>query len=207
MFNRFGANIKPLPTTPALLDSIKQTCQDKVWMVVAGSAIIAAICGSFSDGSGSLMEGLAILIASVILIAITSLADWLKDRRFVGLQSLIKEDTVAVIRGKFGATQSVSVWDLVVGDVVLLETGANIPCDCLVLEAYDLVVSAMEEDNIERDFPKSPVGENGLEDPFLRMGSNIKRGQTKALVCSVGVCGSGFKDVEKLDTDIDTKLQ
>jgi P-type Ca2+ transporter type 2C len=90
---------------------------------------------------GGLVEGISIIIASIILIAITSVADWLKDRQFVGLQSLIKEETVAVIRGKFGATQSVSVWDLVVGDVVLLDTGANIPCDCLVLEAYDLKVS------------------------------------------------------------------
>lgn len=121
---------------------------------------------------------------------------------------MIKEETVAVIRGKFGATQSVSVWDLVVGDVVLLETGANIPCDCLVLEAYDLKIAQMD-DGIENEMIKRPVeSENdNNNDPFLKMGSNIKQGQTKALVCSVGEFASAFKEQDKLSTDEDTKLQ
>lgn len=70
---------------------------------------------------------------------------------------MIKEETVAVIRGKFGATQSVSVWDLVVGDIVLLETGANIPCDCLVLEAYDLIVDQNNEIGAKNPMSKRPV--------------------------------------------------
>jgi Ca2+-transporting ATPase len=172
----FGANIKPLPTTPDLFDSIKQTCQDKVWLVVGASAAVSAVCSGFAIGIGGLVEGVSIIIATLILIAITSVADWIKDKRFVSLQGLIKDETVAVIRGKFGNTQSVSVWDLVVGDVVLLETGANIPCDCLVLEAYDLKVSEMEGED-ERDLIKSPVVQEGVEcDPFLKMGSNIKQG-------------------------------
>jgi hypothetical protein len=39
---------------------------------------------------------------------------------------------------------------------VLLETGANIPCDCLVLEAYDLKISQMVDD-VEEEIIKRPV--------------------------------------------------
>ena len=146
-------------------------------MVVGASALLSAICSGFAMGLGGLVEGVSIIIAAVILIAITSMADWIKDKRFVGLQSLIKEETVAVIRGKFGATQSVSVWDLVVGDVVLLETGANIPCDCLVLEAYDLEVSEKIDGNEENVIKRPVDGDNDqLNDPFLKMNSNITRG-------------------------------
>jgi Ca2+-transporting ATPase len=60
---------------------------------------------------------------------------------------LIKEETVAVIRGKQGATSSISVWDLVVGDVILLETGSRIPADCLVIESSDLVVDESTYEN------------------------------------------------------------
>ena len=87
-----------------MIDSIKQTCQDKVWLVVGGSAALSAICSGFALGLGGLVEGVSIIIAAMILIAITSIADWLKDRRFVSLQGLIKDEIVAVIRGKFGAT-------------------------------------------------------------------------------------------------------
>jgi len=53
---------------------------------------------------------------------------------------MIMDETVPVIRGKFGATQSVSVWELVVGDIILLSTGARVPADCLVVESADLRV-------------------------------------------------------------------
>lgn len=33
------------------------------------------------------------------------------------------EESITVIRGKYGATLSVSVWDIVVGDIVLLTVG------------------------------------------------------------------------------------
>lgn len=56
------------------------------------------------------------------------------------LQSFIKDENIAVIRGKYGATQSVNVFDLVVGDVVLLETGSRIPADCVLIEGQDLSV-------------------------------------------------------------------
>jgi Ca2+-transporting ATPase len=175
--------------------------------VVGASALLSAVCSGFAIGVGGLVEGISIIIAALILIAITSVADWVKDRRFVGLQSLINEETVAVIRGKFGATQSVSVWDLVVGDVVLFQTGANIPCDCLVLEAYDLKVTETVDGNEREPMPKSPMTDDNIQrDPFLRMGSNIRQGQCKALVCCVGESASGFREQEKLSTDEDTKL-
>lgn len=56
-----------------------------------------------------------------------------------------------VIRGKFGATQTISVWDLVVGDVVLLQTGSKIPADCIVLDSVDLKVDEDQDGNIDDD--------------------------------------------------------
>lgn len=56
------------------------------------------------------------------------------------MQSLIKDESIPVIRGKQGSSQSVSVWNLVVGDVILLETGARVPADCLLIEGADLRV-------------------------------------------------------------------
>ena len=52
-----------------------------------------------------------------------------------------KEETVTVIRGKFGATQSISIWDLVVGDIVLLSSGTRVPADCIVIESSDLFIT------------------------------------------------------------------
>ena len=91
-----------------------------------------------ANGAAGLVEGASILVAVVAIITIVSFADWFKDTRFVELQGSNQEQSAPVIRGKFGATQTVSVWDLVVGDVVLLEAGARVPADCLVIESADL---------------------------------------------------------------------
>jgi hypothetical protein len=76
-----------------------------------------------------------------------------------------------------------------------------------VLEAYDLEVSE-KIDGHEENVTKRPVdGESDQNnDPFLKMNSNIIKGQTKALVCSVGEFASAFREQEKLGTDEDTKL-
>lgn len=130
---------------------------------------------------GGLVEGISIIISALVLIALASLADWFKDCRFVNLQSLIKDENITVIRGKFGASQSVSVWDLVVGDVILLSAGANIPFDCLVLSSYDLVVKETtrgpDGELTDKEVAKQPLDPSTEDgDPFLKANSNIIQG-------------------------------
>jgi P-type E1-E2 ATPase len=92
-------------------------------------------------------EGISILVSAIMLIVITSLADLMKDKQFVALQAEILEETVTVLRGKLGSTSTQSVWNLVVGDVILLEGGARVPADCLVIESDDLEVDEDETRN------------------------------------------------------------
>jgi magnesium-transporting ATPase (P-type) len=76
------------------------------------------------DVKRGFFDAISIILAALGLISITAVADWIKDNRFVHLQSLIKEDNVTVIRGKSGACSTISIWELVVGDIILLNTGA-----------------------------------------------------------------------------------
>lgn len=80
------------------------------------------------------------------IITIASAADWFKDKRFVELQSLVKDENITVIRGKFHCTMSVNVWELVAGDIVLLETGMRVPADCIIIESSDMKVDESPED-------------------------------------------------------------
>ena len=50
------------------------------------------------------------------------------------------DESVPCIRGQYGQSQSVNIWDLVVGDVIMLEAGARVPGDCLIIESADLLV-------------------------------------------------------------------
>ena len=44
------------------------------------------------------------------------------------------------MRGKHGSTTSVNVYELVVGDIILIETGSKIPADCVLIESNDVVM-------------------------------------------------------------------
>jgi len=209
----FGVNTKPIPQEPRLLDSLRQTCSDRLWWGVGASAAASALCGGIAYGVAGLVEGASTVGAAVLIIAVSSFADWVKDKRYVDLQSLIQEESVAVIRGKFGATQSVSVWELVVGDVVLLEAGARLPADCLVIESADLhareTLPANEDgEETTREGPKSAVGADGASaDPFLYADSLLTTGKCKVVVCCVGSASTRGDKARSFDTDADTALQ
>ena len=80
------------------------------------------------------------------MILLNSLVDYWKDKKFIKLQSILIDEQTTVTRGKFGATEQISVWDLVVGDVIMVKSGQRVPGDCLVLESSDFQVDENVDD-------------------------------------------------------------
>lgn len=204
----FGVNSRPTPPLASVMESIMQTLQNVLWVAIGVTALLSSIVSMFFVDPQGVWEGISIVIVAILLVTIIAMTDYLKDKKFIELSANIKEESVPVIRGKLGATQSISVWDVVVGDVVLLETGASVPADCLIIESQDLVVDEpikheTAEGNLEqtRDVNKSHM------DPCLLAGSIIKKGQCKAIVCCVGENSTRGIQESKLDTDKDTALQ
>lgn len=132
----------------------------------------------------------------------TSFADYMKDRQFVKLQSLVKNEDVTVIRGKYNATHKVSVWSLCVGDVILLETGQRVPADCIVINSVDLRVDEKPDDESIQQVQKGAHGAG--EDPFLKSESLVIKGTCKALVASVGTNSSRGGKASSLSDQINT---
>lgn len=137
----------------------------------------------------------------------SSWGDLVKDKKFIQLQSLIRDQEVAIIRGKFGSTHTYSVWDLVVGDIILLGAGDRIPADCLVVESNGLEVEEKNsEDGVVRVRKHTLTNQNQNADVFLFADSIITKGTVKAVVCCVGE-KSSRKTTNDLEVDIDTTLQ
>ena len=85
--------------------------------------------------------------------------------------------------------QTLSIWDLVVGDVVSLGPGDKIPADCLVVSSVNLRVKEPstyentegETEFIWREYSKS------VDEPFLFTDSFVLGGTCKVVVACVGV--------------------
>lgn len=127
-----------------------QALEEPIWAVLAVSALLAGIVEAFAQGWSNIIEPIYIILMTIFLLTVTALADLIKDKRFIDLRSLLLDEKVPVIRGKQGSTNNISAWDLVVGDVIILESGSKVPADCLVLEASELQVTAPDTDDSDQ---------------------------------------------------------
>jgi Ca2+-transporting ATPase len=132
--NYFGPNTKPAARVPTLGDSIKEAFKDYILLVIAICAAFSIIFGMIYDPKTGWVEGVAIIAVLAIMIIITSLNDWFKDKRFVELASASKDAKLPVFRGKRGQMQTVDMWKMVVGDVVILNAGNIVPADCILIK-------------------------------------------------------------------------
>jgi Ca2+ transporting ATPase len=83
------------------------------------------------------IEGVAIFLAVIVVVLVTALNDWRKERQFRGLQKRIEKDNLtSVVRN--GQILQVNVKDLVVGDVCCIKYGDLIPADGLIVQSSDL---------------------------------------------------------------------
>lgn len=111
---------------------------ERIWIAMYASALLLSLMQAIFIGWSGFVQGLSIVIGTTLILLILGVSDYQKDRQFLAIQDLLTEQTVTVIRGKREETQTISVWKLVVGDVILLTTGDRVPVDCLVLNSEDL---------------------------------------------------------------------
>ena len=74
---RFGANDKNLKKSASVIASLVQTCKDPIWAVIGVSALVSGLMGWIIVGYMGLVEGIAILLTSVLIILVTTGADYL----------------------------------------------------------------------------------------------------------------------------------
>lgn len=194
----FGKNTMPHPPYADWVSSVLDVAKERMWWFAAGSAVLAAIGGWIAAKkiSGAATPA-GLLLFCVVIIAFTATVDFMKDRKYLQLLQLLNEENMSVIRGKAFQTRSISVWDLVVGDVVLLESGSRVPADCLIIDQENLRI----DDNPGEDEVRSN------DDRFLKAGTIIESGNAKALVCAVGKESTRAVVTEKVDLNRDTLLE
>ncbi|CAF1251104.1 unnamed protein product [Adineta steineri] len=127
------------------------------------------------------IEGVAILVAVLVVVFVTAFNDWRKERQFRGLQNKIEKDQqTSVIRD--GHIQEIPVAELVVGDLCFIKYGDLLPADGLVVQASDLKI---DESSItgETDLVKK----GSKDDVGLLSGTNVMEGSGRMVVVGVGL--------------------
>ena len=78
--------------------------------------------GDDTESEAGWIEGVAILVAVIVVVFVTAFNDWRKEKQFRGLQNKIEvEHKFSVVRG--GETLQIPVGDIVVGDICQVKYG------------------------------------------------------------------------------------
>jgi Ca2+-transporting ATPase len=188
----FGQNIIPPPESATILEIVWETIvDDPIIKILIIGAIVILILGSIIDPSKGWTEGVAIIIAVFIVLAVTAGNDWSKDRKFKKLLLLQTDKKVKVIRG--GHKDQISSWDIVVGDIVECNFGDEIPADGIFIAGNRFVVDESPLTGESVPVKKGPTA------PFLFSGCQVSEGSGTMLVTGVGPRSSGGKIQELLN--------
>ncbi|XP_068662451.1 putative calcium-transporting ATPase 11, plasma membrane-type [Aristolochia californica] len=149
--------------------------------------IILIVCGIISIGVGIATEGwpkgtydgLGILLSILLVVSVTAISDYRQSLQFRDLDKEKKKIDVQVTRN--GSRQKVSIYDLVVGDVVNLSIGDQVPADGLFISGYSLLI---DESSLSGESEPVHIHE---EKPFLLSGTKVQDGSGKMVATSVGM--------------------
>lgn len=90
--------------------------------ILCAAAVVSLVLGIATEGiKEGWLEGASILMAVVIIVTVTSANNYIKDQQFQKLNAIANAKNVNVYRG--GDLVNMSVYDLLVGDIVEIETG------------------------------------------------------------------------------------
>lgn len=214
----YGENKLPVKRQKPFYMLCYEAMKDKVLILLTVAAVVSLALGLYEtfgtdtaydvDGSPipklDWVEGVAIIVAVLIVVLVGAANDYQKERQFSKLNAKKEDRELIVIRN--GQQKLVSIYNLMVGDVINLQTGDVVPADCLLvsgevecdesaLTGESKTVHKRPADESLEDFQKNvtdnqqDIGtpDTKFKDPFLISGAKVLSGLGNAVVTAVGV--------------------
>ncbi len=133
---KYGSNLLTPPKRSPWWKLWLEKFDDPVIRILIIAAVIAITVGIFE---GNYVEGLGIIAAILLATTVAFFNEYKASKEFDILNQVNDEIPITVIRDNNVTT--IPKKDLVVGDLVLIETGEEIPADGKVIEAVSLQVN------------------------------------------------------------------
>eukprot|EP00522_Entomoneis_paludosa_P018104 CAMPEP_0172445354 /NCGR_PEP_ID=MMETSP1065-20121228/5177_1 /TAXON_ID=265537 /ORGANISM="Amphiprora paludosa, Strain CCMP125" /LENGTH=1091 /DNA_ID=CAMNT_0013196157 /DNA_START=159 /DNA_END=3434 /DNA_ORIENTATION=+ len=176
----FGPNSLPSAPRKSFFELFVDTFDDATLQILIVSAVVSLAVGMYDDPTAGYVEGCAILAAVLVVSFVTAANDYQKESQFRELSATHDESVDVVVR-RNGVYWQIPVAEIVVGDVVCVETGDEIPCDGVVISSDGLQVdeSALTGEPVD-------VDKNVSGDPFMLSGCTVVAGSGQFLAIAVG---------------------
>jgi Ca2+-transporting ATPase len=198
----FSSNTYIRPPTKGLFYFVVEAFKDLTILILLGCAVLSLVFGIKETGiKEGWYEGGSIFVAVFLVIAVSAISNFKQNRQFDKLSKVSNNIQIDVLRA--GRRQQISIFEIVVGDVICLKIGDQVPADGLFLDGHSLQVdeSSMtgESDHVEVNY----------DHPFLFSGTKVVDGYARMLVTSVGMYTTWGEMMSSIirDTNEQTPLQ
>ncbi|KAH7384321.1 hypothetical protein DE146DRAFT_622163 [Phaeosphaeria sp. MPI-PUGE-AT-0046c] len=224
----FKTNVLPTKKAKSFLKLMWEAYyKESVLILLTVAAVISLALGLYEtfgvdhgpDAPPSVdwIEGCAICVSIAVVVLVGAINDWQKERAFVKLNAKKEAREVKVIRS--GKSFTISVYDILVGDVLHMEPGDLIPADGIFISGHNVKCDEssatgesdqMKKTNAEQVLRLLERGHNDNKDldPFIISGSKVLEGVGTYLITSIGVYSSYGRILMAMRQDMEaTPLQ
>ena len=208
---QFGRNEFPESPMKSYLDLLLEQLSDPTLLILLAAAAVSLGIGIYEEQvhhvQNAWIEGAAIFIAVALVSNIGAGNDYSKQLQFAALEKTADQDKrCSVVRD--GVVEEINPVDVVVGDIVVLQAGDDVPSDCMIID-HSVIMSSQAALTGEPEDIKKAKGKDFIiyssclvteaDDKFsvlsLGVGINSQWGKIKASI-----------EVEHADTPLQEKL-
>ena len=138
-YAKYGANSFTKEKPPSLLRRTLETLREPLIIILLAAAIVTVgvnVVKHFTGGQADWIESAGIVAAIALSVFITVWMEGRSLKAFEALNKLNDDAQIKVFRG--GKLQTIAQSDVVVGDIVQIETGDKVPADGRLLQSHEL---------------------------------------------------------------------
>lgn len=189
---KHGFNILTPPKKESLFVLFLQKFKDPIIQILLIALVLSVGVAVYQymttdEGAGVLFEPLGIFMAILLATCVGFAFEVNANKKFNILNQVNAEETVKVVRD--GNVTLIQKRDVVVGDIVVIETGDEVPADGVLLDAFSLQVN--ESDLTGEPMARKTIDEAEFNDEATYPSNWVMRG-------SKVVDGHGVMQVERV---------
>ncbi|KAI3811457.1 hypothetical protein L1987_21181 [Smallanthus sonchifolius] len=178
--NVFGSNTYPRKKGRSFWRFMLDACRDTTLIILMVAAASSLALGIKTEGiEEGWYDGGSIALAVIIVILVTAISDYKQSLQFQNLNEEKQNIQLEVVRG--GRRVEISIFDIVVGDVIPLKIGDQVPADGVLVSGHSL---AIDESSMTGE---SKIVTKDHKSPFLMSGCKVADGYGTMLATSVGI--------------------
>ncbi|GAA0144967.1 primary active transporter [Lithospermum erythrorhizon] len=176
----FGSNTYPVKKGRSYWRFLWESWQDLTLIILIISAVASLALGMYTEGlKEGWIDGSSISFAVFLVIIVTATSDYRQSLQFQSLNEEKRNIKLEVIRG--GRRDKISIYDVVVGDIVPLKIGDQVPADGVVVTSHSLSIDESSMTGESKIMRKDP------NNPFLMAGCKVADGAGTMMVTGVGI--------------------